>query len=81
MRGMQMGRNAAALNTKRGEQADDYAARLRPVLIELQAEGITSVRRTAEALNERGVPTITGGQWHPTTVQRVLERLNSQVAQ
>jgi DNA invertase Pin-like site-specific DNA recombinase len=41
---------------------------------EIQATGITSLKRVAECLNLRGLPTRrTGGRWTGTTVQRVLQ--------
>lgn len=55
--------------------ADAYASTLTATLEELRARGVTSVRDTAAALNARGIPTSRGGQWHPTSVQRLLDRL------
>jgi hypothetical protein len=46
-----------------------------PVVREVRAAGITSVRAVAEELNHRKVPTPRGGDWHPTTVARVLVRI------
>lgn len=37
-----------------------------------QAEGV-SIRGIADRLNAEGVPTKRGGQWHPTTVARLLD--------
>ena len=52
------------------------ATALAPVITELRAAGITSWRRIAAALNERGVPTPSGrGRWHQTQVGRLLKRL------
>lgn len=42
---------------------------------ELQAEG-ASVRSIAETLEREGFPTKRGARWHPTTVARVLRRLD-----
>lgn len=58
--------------------ADKRAAALAPVVAELKAEGHTSVRKLAEALNARGEPTgRAGGRWHVTSVQRLLKRINA----
>lgn len=68
-RGVKLGRakeNKAA--------AKDRAKGLKPVLRALAKEGITSVRKVADALNERGIPTARGGEWHPTSVARLLAR-------
>ncbi|MGG5819084.1 recombinase family protein [Falsiroseomonas sp. HW251] len=41
----------------------------------LRAEGVLGQAALARALNERGVPTLTGsGSWTQTTVTRILER-------
>ena len=63
-------------NEARQARADKRAAKLAPVLKELQASGVTSLRGIAKALNERGIPTATGyGRWHDVQVARVLARL------
>ena len=56
-------------------KARSFARSLKPVIKELAAEGITSVRGVAEALNKRNIPTPRGGRWHPTSVARLLARL------
>jgi DNA invertase Pin-like site-specific DNA recombinase len=65
-----MGRNVI---TKRAtEKAADYA----PVIREIQAAGVTSLAGIAAALNERGIPTVSGqGAWQAVQVSRVLARL------
>lgn len=48
-----------------------------PTLAEIQAEGASSRRQIARALNGRGIPTPTGhGAWSAVQVSRVLARLN-----
>ena len=37
--------------------------------------GITSVRAIAAELNDRKVPTARGGEWHATSIARLLARL------
>jgi DNA invertase Pin-like site-specific DNA recombinase len=59
--------------------ADDAkvrAAQLRPVLADLQGQGL-SLRKVADTLNAQGVPTVNGGRWHLRSVQRVLDRLDA----
>jgi DNA invertase Pin-like site-specific DNA recombinase len=48
---------------------------LAPLIADLQANGITSLRAIANALNERGIPTARGGRWSPIQVSRVLAKL------
>jgi hypothetical protein len=57
-------------------RSDRRVADLAPIIAELQANGVTSLRRIAKALNERGVPTMAGpGPWHHTQVEKLLARL------
>jgi DNA invertase Pin-like site-specific DNA recombinase len=55
-------------------QADAFAASVMPVIRQLQAQGITTVRAIAAALNERGVRTARGGDWHHATVYALMHR-------
>ena len=54
--------------------ADAFAANVLPIVRQLQANGLTDLRSLAAALNERGVRTARGGQWHQTTVRNLLAR-------
>jgi hypothetical protein len=61
-------------------QANGRAADLLPVIKELTTAGVTSMRRIAAALDERGISTARGyGPWSPAQVHRLLKRLNSTV--
>ena len=65
----------ASLQTRQA-RAEARSANLAPFIVELRAVGITSRRRIAAALNQRGVPTPSGhGRWHATQVERLLKRL------
>jgi hypothetical protein len=62
----------------RRQRTDLAVADLAPVIAELRASGVTSLRGIAAALNERGIPTVAGsGRWYHTQVARVLARLQS----
>jgi DNA invertase Pin-like site-specific DNA recombinase len=66
------------LNAKGEANRDEAKARaeaLRPVLDELKANGVTSLRTIASALNDRGIKTARGGEWTAMQVARVLDRL------
>jgi DNA invertase Pin-like site-specific DNA recombinase len=56
------------------QQADAFAANLLPLIRQMQASGIRTVRALAAELNARGVRTARGGVWHPTTVHNLLTR-------
>jgi hypothetical protein len=59
------------------ERADARAAEIAPVIAELQAMGITSLRAIAVVLNAKRIPTARGeGLWQPAQVARILDRLD-----
>jgi hypothetical protein len=61
---------------KRRARAERAAADLAPVIAELRAAGVATLRGIAEAFNSRGIPTARGaGVWDATRVSRVLARL------
>jgi DNA invertase Pin-like site-specific DNA recombinase len=64
----------AGLNTARQEAADSFAANVRPIIKEIQASGITSLRGVAKALSARGVKTARGGAWTAVQVADILRR-------
>jgi DNA invertase Pin-like site-specific DNA recombinase len=64
----------AGLNTARQEAADSFAANVRPIIKEIQASGITSLRGVAKALSVRGVKTARGGAWTAVQVADILRR-------
>lgn len=56
------------------ESADAFAANVLPIVRQVQASGVKTPKAIAEALNAHGLKTARGGQWHPTSVQRLLAR-------
>jgi hypothetical protein len=62
-----------ALANKRA--ADAHAHALVSTIRSLMAAGFVSQRALADELNGRGIATARGGDWHRTTVKRVLARL------
>jgi DNA invertase Pin-like site-specific DNA recombinase len=56
----------------RQKTAAKRAGDLLPVIEDLKAGGATSLRQTAEGLNQRGIKTARGGEWSAVQVQRVL---------
>ncbi len=55
--------------------ADAFAANVLPIVREIQARGATTPRAVASALNDRGVRTARGGDWHDSTVRNLLARV------
>jgi DNA invertase Pin-like site-specific DNA recombinase len=70
--------NLAAAGAKGAETqragADAFAANVLPIVRQIQAAGATTARAIAAALNERGVKTARGGDWHDSTVRNLLAR-------
>jgi hypothetical protein len=56
--------------------ADTQALALLPTIRKLMAAGFVSQRGLADELNRRGIATARGGNWHRTTVLRMLRRLD-----
>jgi DNA invertase Pin-like site-specific DNA recombinase len=54
--------------------ADAFAANVLPIVRQIQATGATTYRAIAQALNDRGVRTARGGEWHDSTVRNLLAR-------
>jgi DNA invertase Pin-like site-specific DNA recombinase len=56
------------------QAADTFAANALPMVRQLKAQGATTARAIAKALNARGIRTARGGEWHHSTVRNLLAR-------
>jgi DNA invertase Pin-like site-specific DNA recombinase len=56
------------------DKADQFAAHTLPIIRGLQAEGISSYKALARALNARGIRSANNRQWYGTTVRNALRR-------
>ena len=54
--------------------ADQFAVNVLPIVRDIQASGLTTLRDIAGALNARGIRTARGGAWHSSTVRNLLMR-------
>lgn len=54
--------------------ADQHVANVRPIIDQLRAAGLSTLRDIAAALNARGIATARGGQWYASSVRRLLGR-------
>jgi DNA invertase Pin-like site-specific DNA recombinase len=54
--------------------ADCFAANVIPIIREIQASGVTTLRGVARALNARGVPSARGAPWSEVAVTNILKR-------
>ncbi len=78
-RGKKLGNPQLADARKRAVQGNKsaaarYAANVLPVIREIQASGIKSLRGVARALTARGIATARGGAWSPVQVSAILQR-------
>ncbi|WP_027053054.1 recombinase family protein [Mesorhizobium erdmanii] len=55
-------------------QADAFAANILPIIREIQARGVTSLRQVALALNARGIASARGGTWTAVQVTDIINR-------
>lgn len=51
------------------KEADRFADNVMPIIRDLRRKGISTFRELAQALNDRGVKTARGGEWHASTVR------------
>lgn len=74
-RGVQLGVfGKEVLSKLNHEMSIKFATRMRDTIVQLNREGYYSLRKIANQLNLRGVPTYhnNGYRWHPATVHKVL---------
>lgn len=67
-------KGAKASAVKRGAKAANRASDLLPVIRTAQANGASSLRQIADALNGQGLKTARGCDWSAVQVQRVMSR-------
>ena len=77
--GKKLGNPNIAKATKLGaatnqENADRFAANTLPIIRQIQASGITTLRGVARALTARGVPSARGTPWSPVAVANIIRR-------
>jgi len=76
-RGVKLGMHGRILAAQNRQAAIQHAEALRPALIEAEQAGCRTLKQYASYLTENGHPTPDGGQWHPTSVMRLRQRLMS----
>jgi hypothetical protein len=62
-------------NVVQASRADAFAIEIGPVIDAIRAEGTTSLRGIARALNRRGIASPRGGRWQASQLQRLLHRI------
>jgi DNA invertase Pin-like site-specific DNA recombinase len=61
-------------NAAQAAAADAFAANILPIVREIQAAGVASLRAVAAELTRRNVRTARGGAWTATAVKNLLQR-------
>ena len=61
----------------RRRRAQEFAKGAMTEILKLKAEGVSKFGELASQLNARGYSAPRGGVWHPETVRRTIERMNS----
>lgn len=79
-RSQALAKGRSMLNRTKGhatqrQQADNRAALVKDAIELCVLKGASSLQAVAECLIARNIPTARGGQWSPTAVMRVMQRL------
>ncbi len=75
-RGVKLGSYGVILARQNAAKAQEQARKLKPVIRQIRQGGKTSVRDVMDELNRRGIKTSRGGNWHPQTVNVLLQRID-----
>lgn len=73
LRGLGNGSAVKAVKVK----ADKHAKDIWPIVEDIRAAGVVTLKSIAEELNDRGILTARKGQWYPTTVKNLIERVTA----
>ncbi len=76
-RGVRLGcpdtvRSVSLMNIGARKAKIEFIAAIRPLVIEIQKTGVTTLQGVADCLNRRGIETRTGKKWYPATVRNVF---------
>lgn len=78
-RGTELGKHGRNVLAPRNRQAAlEHAQKLAAIVRDLRAQPGMTVRRLADELNARQVPTARGKGWHLQTVHRLLKRIDGE---
>ena len=67
-------RARASIRGREGTKADRHAQDVLPIIDDIRAGGISTLKGIAGELNARGILTAQDAQWYPTTVRNLLAR-------
>ena len=72
-RGIVLGKSGKALAQRNIKAANSFAHDLKDMLVDLRDSGMT-YREIADNMNDKRIPSFTGGKWYGTTVKRAYSR-------
>lgn len=75
-RGVKLGTYGKTLAKHNKQKADQFALGLAPVISEIKAHGVKTIRGICNELNKRNVRTARDNQFYPATTHALLERIN-----
>lgn len=77
-RGVQLGKYSAVLAKKNKQLSKKFANKMKPIIKELQAKGITTMRAITDELNKLKIPTYRNdnSKWHVATVFHLLHQID-----
>ena len=78
-RGVELGSNGKTLAQRHKTEAEAFAFSLLPTILALHNGGHRTVRAITEALNDQGIPSREGRQWHLSSTALLLRRLGMAV--
>ena len=79
-RGVVLGANGKVLAQRHRNEAIGFAETLRSPVFDIVSKGEKTIRDVAAELNERGYRTRSNAMWGPSTTQRLLSRLSTDIS-
>ena len=74
--GPNAGKTLHSKNAKNNRERFERCAReLQPIFKQIEMHGASSLKAIADALNARGIPSRHGGQWYPSSVRNVRNKI------
>lgn len=70
------GKGGAVLRAAVSANADQFAAELAPVLLDIRTQGHLALRAISDELNRRGMVTRRGGGWQVSNVKNLIARMH-----
>ncbi|MEZ5017273.1 MAG: recombinase family protein [Flavipsychrobacter sp.] len=75
-RGVKLGKHGRdVLSKKNHREADCFAEKMKPIIEQIQTNGIRTIRGITGELNRLKVTTYRNKKWHPNTVHNLIKRI------